>query len=133
MCGFRTEIVGACLAIMTGVIVLMVVGLLAPFHELVHVIWRTPDSEIRPLINVGLSGAIYSLAVVAFGILGLRSAKWGGLGLVACAAVGYLFGSRNPTIPSILLVAAALCLAGWYRSAKNARKVGHAAQRSQNT
>ena len=108
---FRIEILGACLAIATGLIVLMAMAFLAPLRELLN-----PDPAEQPLIHVGVTGAVYAVAILAFGIYAFWNAKWSGLGLVACAVIGFLFGSRNPTVPLILLVSAALCLGGWYRA-----------------
>ena len=111
MARFKIEIAGACLAIALGLIILMAMAFLAPLRELIN-----PDPANQPLIHVGATGAIYSIAIVALGILAFWNAKWSGLGLVACAVIGFVFGSRNPTIPLILLVAAGLCLAGWHRA-----------------
>ena len=110
MRNLRIEILGACLAIATGLVVLMAMAFLAPLRELLN-----PDPVEQPLIHVGVTGAIYAIAILAFGIYAFWNAKWSGLGLVVCAVIGFLFGSRNPTIPLILLVSAAFCLGGWYR------------------
>jgi hypothetical protein len=110
---FKIEILGACLAIATGLIVLMAMAFLAPLAELLN-----PDPSEQPLIHVGMTGAIYAIAILAFGIYAFWNAKWSGLGLVVCAVIGFLFGSRNPTVPVILLVSAAFCLGGWYRAAR---------------
>ncbi len=108
---FRIELLGACLAIATGLVILMGMALLAPLRELL-----APDPADQPLIHVGLTGVAYAIAIVALGILAFRSAKWSGVGLVACAIIGFVFGSGNPAIPLVLLAAAALCLGGWYRT-----------------
>lgn len=114
---FRIEIVGAGLAMATGILVFMMVGLLLPLFGMIEIFgFFSSDPIAGPLIGVGLSGVLYSIAIIAIGLSGFHSPKWSGVGLIACAAIGYLFGSRNPTVPLILLAAAALCLAGWYRS-----------------
>src|SRR5262245_41580543 len=110
---FRIEILGACLAIATGLIVLMAMAFLAPLRQLL-----SPDPAEQPLIHAGMTGGIYSLAIIASGLAAFWNAKWSGWGLVACAVIGFLFGSRNPTIPLILFGAAALCLVGWYRTVR---------------
>lgn len=112
----RVEIVGAALAIATGALVMVMVGTLFPLVPVID--FFTVFSEAattRPFITVGLSGWLYSLAIVALGALALHHPKWGGAGLLLCAFAGYLLGSGNLTLPLLLLIAAILCLFGWYK------------------
>jgi hypothetical protein len=107
----KIELLGACLAIATGLVILMGMTFLAPLRELL-----ASDPADQPLIHGGMTGAAYSIAIVVLGILAFCSPKWSGVGLVACAIIGFVFGSGNPAIPLVLLAAAALCLGGWYRT-----------------
>ena len=95
---------------------MMVIGALLPVVAMIDffgVLSEAPRS--RPFINVGLTGWIYSLLILALGIIALRIPKWAGVGLAACALAGYLLGSGNPTVPLLLLAAAILCLPAWFK------------------
>jgi hypothetical protein len=116
---FRIEIMGAILAMGTGTLVMVVVGALLPLVAMIDffgILSEHPRS--KPLISVGVTGWLYSLTIVALGALALREPKWGGIGLLVCAVAGYLLGPGNLTLPLLLLLAALLCLAGWYRKVR---------------
>ena len=111
MSRFRIELIGACLAIAIGALILMAIAFLSPVLEVF-----SGDSGDQPVIHAGWTGAIYGAAIIVCGAVAFKSAKWGGVGLVLCAVIGYAFGSRNPTIPLIVLAAASLCFIGWHRA-----------------
>jgi hypothetical protein len=112
----RVEVVGAALAIVTGALVMVMVGALFPLVPMIDFFAVFSKAATpRPFITVGLSGGLYSLAIVALGALALHHPKWGGAGLLLCALAGYLLGSGNLTLPLLLLTAAILCLFGRYK------------------
>jgi hypothetical protein len=115
---FKIEILGAWLAMATGTLVMMVVAALLPLVAMINFFGMlSEEPKPRPYITVGLSGWLYSLAIIALGALALSRPKWGGVGLAACALAGYLLGTGNLTVPLLLLTAAILCLAGCYQHA----------------
>ena len=115
---FRIEIVGAILAMGTGTLVMVLVGALLPLVAMIDLFGiLSEEPRARPFINVGVTGWLYAMAIVALGALAWREPKWGGAGLLVCAVAGYLLGPGNLVLPLLLLLAALLCLAGWYRKA----------------
>lgn len=113
---FRVQIAGAVLAIATGSLVMVVVGALLPLVPMIDFFAMFSEAATpKPFITVGLSGWLYSLAIVALGALAWHRPEWAGVGLLLCALAGYLLGSGNLTLPLLLLTAAILCLFGWYK------------------
>jgi len=108
--------VGALLAVLTGTIALALVSFLAGFFSLLELFWgASPGSENEPLIGLGEGGIIYSIVVIVLGVAAGWSGKWGGFGLIACALAGFMFGPKDSIIPLLVLIAAVLCLTGWWQ------------------
>src|SRR5262245_55059763 len=112
--------VGAFLAVLTGTIAFALVSFITGFFGLLELFWGAgPESENQPLIGVNQGGLIYSAVVIVLGIVAGWSPKWGGLGLAACAIAGFMFGPKDSIIPLLVLISAALCLAGsWHERSR---------------
>jgi hypothetical protein len=71
---FRIEAVGAGLAIATGILVFMMVGFLFPLFGMIEIFgFFSSDPIAGPLIGVGLSGVLYSIAIIAIGLSGFTA------------------------------------------------------------
>jgi len=114
---YRMEKVGAVLGIATGVVALTIASSAGLFLSVFGITEFGGTHAIWPLIGPGWSGVLYAATILASGLLALRRPFWGGKALFVCALIGLLFGTTKYLIIECLsLVAAVLCLLGWWKS-----------------